>query len=176
MTNDLTHAEALLRPHAAALAEAWGTTVRAERLQVEALPDRPRPEDFYAPVAESFRGEPERPEDTVLQALLTLASPGETWLDLGAGGGRYAVPLAHRVAKVLAIEPSAGMRRVLAESMEQNGIDNIEVYPERWPGTAPAAGSPARRERIGPRHRGRREERGARLLAFGPGSAVRSGQ
>jgi hypothetical protein len=31
--------------------------VRADREQVEALPDRPRPEDFYAPVAEQFRAD-----------------------------------------------------------------------------------------------------------------------
>src|SRR5437879_1888037 len=119
MTADLRNADAILRPTAATLAAAWAATVRAERLQVEALPDRPRPEDFYGPVAESFRGEPERPDDTVLAALLALASPSDTWLDLGAGGGRYAVPLSRRVAKVIAIEPSAGMRRVLGESIER---------------------------------------------------------
>jgi SAM-dependent methyltransferase len=138
MTSDLDSAEAILRPAAASLAAAWAVAVRAERLQVEALPDRPRPEDFYQPIAESFRGEPERPDDAVLAALLTLAAPSETWLDLGAGGGRYAVPLSRRVAKVIAIEPSAGMRRVLAESIERSHIENIEVYPERWPGESAA--------------------------------------
>jgi SAM-dependent methyltransferase len=138
MTSDLDSAEAVLRPAAAALADAWAATVRAERLQVEALPDRPRPEDFYQPVAESFRGDLERPDDSVLTALLTLALPSDTWLDLGAGGGRYAVPLSRRVARVIAVEPSAGMRRVLAESMESSHIENIDVYPERWPSESAA--------------------------------------
>src|SRR5437763_13099754 len=117
MTTELPHAEALLRPTAAAIADAWAVTVRAERLQVEALPDRPRPEDFYGPIAESFRGEPERPDDVVLAELLSLARPDESWLDLGAGGGRYAIPLSRHVGRIFPVEPSMGMGHVLADAI-----------------------------------------------------------
>ena len=103
MTADLRNADAILRPTAATLAAAWAATVRAERLQVEALPDRPRPEDFYGPVAESFRGEPERPDDTVLAALLALASPSDTWLDLHVRIRHLHLGHRHRGHAVLAL-------------------------------------------------------------------------
>ena len=47
----------MLRPGEAEALDAWRTIVTAERLQVEGLPDRPRPEDFYASIADRFRGE-----------------------------------------------------------------------------------------------------------------------
>jgi len=134
---DVVRAEALLRPSAAQLLTAWKTIVVEERLQVERLPNRPRPEDFYRPVAETFRGEPERPDDVVLQHLLTGAQSTDTWLDLGAGGGRYALPLARHIHRVIAVEPSEGMRQVLQDAMKQNGVQNIDILPERWP--APTA-------------------------------------
>jgi len=60
--------------------------------------------------------------------------PDETWIDLGAGGGRYALPIALHAKTVYAVEPSQGMRNVLAESAAENGIGNIETFDERWPG------------------------------------------
>jgi SAM-dependent methyltransferase len=117
---------------------AWRTLVIGDREQVEALPDRPRPEDYYAPVAEAFRADPRRADEPVLDYLRSLVQPGEAWLDLGAGGGRYTLPLALRAARVIAIEPSEGMRRVLAGGMAEHDIENIEVYDERWPGPSRA--------------------------------------
>ena len=38
----------------------------------------------------------------LLDILLSLARPGETWLDIGAGAGRYALPLALHVREVIA--------------------------------------------------------------------------
>ena len=131
----------LLRPSAAEAAEAWRELVIAEREQVESLPDRPRPEDFYAPVAESFKADPRRTDEPLLDALRGLVQPNETWIDIGAGGGRYTLPIALMAKRVYAVEPSAGMRSALAEAARDNGIDNVEVFDERWPGasTAPVA-------------------------------------
>lgn len=91
------------------------------------------PADFYAPVAQRFRQDPFRADDAVLDALLELVHPGETWLDIGAGGGRYGLPLALRCERVIAVEPSAGMRDVLRAGMREQGIRNIEIREERWP-------------------------------------------
>lgn len=135
---DIVRAEEILRPTANQLASAWKTIVIEERLQVERLPNRPAPEDFYQPIAESFRGQPERQDDAVLQRLKGLARPEETWLDLGAGGGRYALPMSRQVSRLIAIEPSAGMRRVLLDAITQNTIHNIELFSERWPGLSEA--------------------------------------
>ena len=133
-------AETLLRPGAGDLASAWHAIVTAEREQVERLPNRPRPEDFYAPVAQAFRADPYRQDDQLLQRLRSLVGPDETWLDVGAGGGRYTLPLALLARRVYAVEPSAGMRETLAAEAREHGIDNLDVYAERWP--APRSEAP----------------------------------
>lgn len=61
-----------------------------------------------------------------------LADPAQRYLDVGAGTGRYAVPLARAGREVVAVEPSAGMRAVL------DGVHpRITVVPERWPVAVP---------------------------------------
>lgn len=124
----------VLRPSLEQALSDWAALVQADKDQVEALPDRPRPEDFYAPVAEQFRADPKRTGEPALEHLRTLAQAGDTWLDLGAGGGRYSLPLALIVRRVYAVEPSAGMRGVLTEALAQQHIENVDVLDERWPG------------------------------------------
>jgi hypothetical protein len=131
---DRASAETVLRPTADAALRAWRTLVLADSEQVEALPNRPRPEDFYAPVAETFRADPKRRDDPVLEHLRSMASDDDTWLDLGAGGGRYALAIALHVKRLYAVEPSEGMRTVLLDSMREHAIANVDVFPERWPG------------------------------------------
>jgi hypothetical protein len=126
-------AEAALRPGGGDAAEAWGVLVRAEREQTESLPNRPQAEDFYAPVAQAFRDDPHRTDDPLLELVRPLARADETWLDLGAGGGRYTLPLALMVRRMYAVEPSAGMREVLAAGAREYGIENVETFAERWP-------------------------------------------
>lgn len=133
MKDELEAALRALRPSPESAAAAWRTLVNAEREQVESLPNRPRPEDFYGPIAGSFKADPRRTDEPLLDALLSLVRPDETWIDLGAGGGRYALPIALRAKAVYAVEPSAGMRNALAESAAEHGIENIEVFDERWP-------------------------------------------
>jgi hypothetical protein len=130
---DLQSASRLLRPTAEEIAAAWRVIVTAEREQVERLPNRPRPEDFYGPIADVFRADPRRQDEPLLDAILELVRPSETWIDLGAGGGRYALPIALKAGTVYAVEPSAGMRNTLAASAAEHGIANLEVFDERWP-------------------------------------------
>ncbi len=123
-----------LRPSLDSVLEAWRDAVEADKRQVESLPDRPNPGDFYAPVAEQFRADPRRLGEPALEHLRSLVRPDESWLDLGAGGGRFTLPLALLARQVYAVEPSAGMRRVLGSAADAAGIANIEVFDERWPG------------------------------------------
>jgi SAM-dependent methyltransferase len=131
----------VLRPSATEAEAAWRELVIAEREQVETLPDRPRPADFYAPVAQSFKADPRRVDEPLLDVLRALVRPDETWIDIGAGGGRYALPIALLARRVYAVEPSAGMRAAITEASRENGIENLDVFDERWPGpsTAPVA-------------------------------------
>jgi SAM-dependent methyltransferase len=103
-----------------------------ERIRV--APDAP---DFYASTTSSFRVDPRREDDPVLEVLLRLAHPGETWLDVGAGAGRFALPLALRVAQVIAVEPSPGMRAALEEDAAAHGIGNVRAIDARWPMSDP---------------------------------------
>jgi SAM-dependent methyltransferase len=131
----------ILRPSVSEAATAWHDLVVAEREQVENLPDRPRLEDFYGPVAQSFKADPHRTDEPLLDVLRSLVRPDEAWIDIGAGGGRYALAIALLARRVYAVEPSAGMRSAIVEAAREEAIGNLEVFDERWPGpsTAPVA-------------------------------------
>lgn len=129
-----------LAPAASDALGAWARRVRANREQAERVREGAPPRDFYAPVAGSFRADPRRTDEPALDALRSLAVPGETWLDIGAGAGRYALPLALLAKEVVAVEPSERMRGLLAQGMVEHGIANVRIVAERWPMPAfPAA-------------------------------------
>jgi SAM-dependent methyltransferase len=56
----------------------------------------------------------------------------DTVLDMGAGTGRFAVPIARHVAHVSALEPSAGMVAYLERGMADAGLSNYSVVRRRW--------------------------------------------
>jgi SAM-dependent methyltransferase len=128
---------------------AWGARVRAHHEQTARLRETPEGGDFYAPVSRLFIADPRRADDPVLARLLQLAAPEDTWLDIGAGAGRYALPLALRVREVIALDPSAGMLAALREQAAEHGIRNVVTIEARWPvdptdpAAAPAASADA---------------------------------
>jgi SAM-dependent methyltransferase len=122
-----------LRPTAVDARQAWRDRVRANRAQAERLREGDPPRDFYAAVAPDFRANPRRTDEPALDLLRSLVKPGETWLDIGAGGGRYALPLALLARDVIAVEPSEGMRSVLRDGMAEHGISNVDIVSARWP-------------------------------------------
>jgi CTP:molybdopterin cytidylyltransferase MocA/SAM-dependent methyltransferase len=115
---------------------AWADRVRRNREQVERFREAPDGADFYASVSSIFRDDPDRTGDPVLEALRAHARPGDTWLDIGAGAGRYALPLARIARRVIALDPSRSMLDGLREGMREHAIDNIEVVEGRWPASA----------------------------------------
>ena len=135
MTRHSTRAADALRPSLEAALTSWADRVRANREQVEQFREA-SPADFYAPIAGLFRADPRRRDEPTLEALRGLVRPDDTVVDIGAGGGRYALPLALVSREVVAIEPSAGMLRVLRESAAENGIGNVRVVDGRWPALA----------------------------------------
>ncbi len=128
-----------LRPSPDETLAAWAARVRANREQVDRFREVPDPGDFYAPVTSLFRADPRRAGEPTLEALRSLPIPGETWLDIGAGAGRYALPLALIVGEVIAVEPSAGMIAALRELMSEYEIRNVRIVHERWPLEPPQA-------------------------------------
>jgi SAM-dependent methyltransferase len=126
---------------AAELEAAWADRVRANRAQVDEVrevPDR----DFYAPVSALFVADPRRTGEEALDALLSLAEPDERWLDIGAGAGRYALPLALHVGDVIAVEPSASMRNALRTGRAEHGLDNVTIVGAAWPAALSELGEP----------------------------------
>jgi SAM-dependent methyltransferase len=121
-----------LRPSASEALHAWRDRVRANREQVEQFREASSA-DFYAPVAGMFRADPRRQDEPALDALRALVRPTDTVLDIGAGGGRYALPLALDAGEVIAVDPSAGMLDVLRDGMTEHTIGNIQVIEGRWP-------------------------------------------
>jgi FkbM family methyltransferase len=53
-------------------------------------------------------------------------------LDIGAGPGTLAIPLAPRVKEITVIEPGKGMVDLLKENMKKDGITNITCIEKRW--------------------------------------------
>ena len=124
------------------LETAWAARVRANREQVDRVREVPDGPDFYAPVSSLFRADPARTDEPALDALLALVRPGETWLDIGAGAGRYALPIAAALApsggSVVAIDPSMAMLGALGEQGAAAGISNVRAVEGRWPPADPA--------------------------------------
>ena len=126
------------------LVAGWAARVRANREQAERVREAPDGGDFYAPVRALFVADPRRLDDPILDALGEIARPDEMWLDIGAGAGRFALPLALRVREVIALDPSLGMLDALRDGAERHGIRNVRLIHARWPmdpgvGAAPRA-------------------------------------
>ena len=119
------------------LEASWASRVRANAEQVERFREVPDGTDFYAPVTGLFRADPTRTDEPALDALLRLVRPGERWLDIGAGAGRYALPIARALApsggEVIALDPSASMLDGLREIAAEHDIDNVRAVEARWP-------------------------------------------
>jgi SAM-dependent methyltransferase len=64
-------------------------------------------------------------------AILELRQ-GDTVLDMGAGTGRLAVPMARNVAHVTALDASGGMLSILQERMAARGYTNYSCVRMRW--------------------------------------------
>lgn len=122
-----------LRPSAEEVLAEWARRVCADREQVERYREEPERPDFYAPVAAAFKADPRREDDPVLDALRELVEPGDTWLDIGAGGGRFALPVALLAREVIALDASEAMLGILGEAMAEYGVSNVRPICSRWP-------------------------------------------
>jgi SAM-dependent methyltransferase len=76
--------------------------------------------------AKSFARSTQSRVDEFLQVVEPYVSPRKTLIDVGAGAGRYAVPLAERLEWVTAVEPSEGMRSNIPHR------DNMTIVASTW--------------------------------------------
>ena len=83
-----------------------------------------------------FHGDRSRIE-TQLAVLGIL--PGASVLDIGAGPGTLAVPLALAGCSVTTVEPSSAMREMMQGYRAMSGAPEIRQIPSRWEDADPAA-------------------------------------
>jgi SAM-dependent methyltransferase len=76
-------------------------------------------------------GETQDP-DPLLEFILGRLGPETTVLDIGAGIGRWTLPIAERTRRVTAVEPLSGMRQVLLERAASRGLTNLTVVDAPW--------------------------------------------
>ncbi|MDA1279044.1 MAG: class I SAM-dependent methyltransferase [Chloroflexi bacterium] len=113
---------------------AWQRNVELEHEQSDRIREEAASDDFWKPVAQRFVP-PEKgdsgPDNTVEQ-LKEFIEPKDTVLDVGAGGGRLAIPLAEYCVQVTAVEPSQAMRERLIATARVWDVENVSVLSDRW--------------------------------------------
>ena len=70
--------------------------------------------------------------EQMIDAIKEIIEPDFEVLDIGAGPGTLAIPLAKLVKNVTALDPAKGMLKVLEESAVETGIENIEILNKTW--------------------------------------------
>jgi SAM-dependent methyltransferase len=112
----------------------WNAIWMARKSRHIAIPGYREGEGFFQQKAnvERFFSRPAGPNPRVERQLARLHPPaGTSVLDIGAGPGNLAVPLAARGCRVVAVEPAGPMREVLAKNASEAGVD-VAVVPSAW--------------------------------------------
>ena len=131
------------RRHAADLARAaeppGRTASVATASQVDRFREEPDGKDFYASVSSIFRDDPDRPGRSRARCPpRARAGRADTWLDIGAGAGRYALPLARVVRRGHRARPVAGRCSTpsRAQMARARHRERRRRSQGRWPPTA----------------------------------------
>jgi SAM-dependent methyltransferase len=115
-------------------ARAWAERVRAEHEQAERVRHGAAESDYWRQFSHRFvpSKDGDGGRDGTVDALLAIVRPEDSVLDVGAGGGRIALPLAEKCRLVTAVEPSEGMRERLKEQVAKWGVRNLKVVAAKW--------------------------------------------
>ncbi|HUG14878.1 MAG TPA: class I SAM-dependent methyltransferase [Thermomicrobiales bacterium] len=130
-------AEHVARPSEQSLLDAWRQLVEAHAQQTARLRETAVADDFWGTGYGGSTVDMERPAPQCA-VIADLLQPDDTLLDIGAGFGGTMLPLASRVSRVTALDPSPGMTTLLKRNISQHGITNVDVLePDAWPPTRP---------------------------------------
>jgi 2-polyprenyl-3-methyl-5-hydroxy-6-metoxy-1,4-benzoquinol methylase len=89
-------------------------------------------QDRWEPFSTFFKADPRRTDDVEVNRLAQEVTPATTLLDIGAGAGRFALPLALRCKHVTAVEPSPSMGENLRYLAAAAGIENVTLVARSW--------------------------------------------
>ncbi len=123
-------------PAAASPFERWRALVVRRRVQMDAAYQQLRrtSADFWMKRAHSYQHRlglaDER--DPVARRVLELLPAGGSVLDVGAGTGRFAIPIARRAGRLVAVEPSDDMSVHLRQNVRDAGLTNVELVERGW--------------------------------------------
>lgn len=110
----------------------WQTLIDTEQKQSDRMRGSAAPADYWPAHARAFRADPRRSHDALVNRLRQEVTSDDTLIDVGAGDGHLALPLALRCQHVIAVEPSPSMASVLRQQMTDFGISNISLVMSRW--------------------------------------------
>lgn len=119
----------------------WRRMVEDEHAQSDRVaPPRTGAGDWWAGQAGRFAAFAQRSAqpNAFMRVVTPHLRPGGSVLDIGAGTGRHTAYLARHAARVVAVEPSAGMRARLEQRLSAEGCANVEVVADAWPAAVPA--------------------------------------
>ena len=115
----------------------WSKLVKARLAEMERLdPGRGAVgPSFWNSRARRFaRSQPGDTRKDPLYARLVRASGARsTVLDVGAGAGRFALALAPKVGRVVAVDSSEVMVGIITKRARDQGLDNVETVVGAWP-------------------------------------------
>jgi len=90
---------------------------------------RERAQEYDAASRRRNMGKP----DALFEFVKQYLRPDDTVIDIGAGTGRWTIPLASVTARVTAVEPAGAMSEVLRKNAEATGVaGKIAVVPATW--------------------------------------------
>ena len=110
----------------------WRAMIEAEHAQSDRMRAAAPPQDHWQPYAQQFVADPCRTDDPLLDRLAREVGLQSTVIDVGAGAGRLALPLALRCRHVMAVEPSETMGSVFRRQAEEHGIRNVTLVEATW--------------------------------------------
>ena len=113
-------------------AQRWKAMIEEEHAQSERMRGAAAPDDHWRPYAQQFLADPRRTDDPLVNRLLKEVSPQHSVIDVGAGGGRLALPLALACRQLVAVEPSPSMADVLRQQIADYAFRNVSVVEAGW--------------------------------------------
>ncbi|MBN1191946.1 MAG: methyltransferase domain-containing protein [Dehalococcoidales bacterium] len=70
--------------------------------------------------------------DPLLDFVVSSLDPSCSVLDIGAGSGRWTIPLARKARSVTAVEPADDMIELLRDNIRSAGLENVRIVKSTW--------------------------------------------
>ena len=116
----MTHAETY-----SAMVDAYNSQI-SRRIQTGSDFDR------WDTEAVRFRYDPQAALSPALQVLASHLNPQDVLIDVGGGGGRVSLAMAHHCQQVINVEPSSGMGAKFELSKSEAGLTNARWIQADW--------------------------------------------